>query len=171
MDVTSLTVFSTTNAKDGLEIVDYSFIHAQLLKELLLSIKFDEQTSRKEFIHFFKENAELTDNNNLIGLGKFDREYTKHSAIWWYTAPGFLHETLNQTLHTQDVISLLRFGFVIQKIHRQLQHMSKNADLVSGTFIVYRGQGLSYDDYAKLKKITNGGFLSFNTFLSDEYGS
>ena len=113
-----------------------------------------------------KENAALIDNTNLIGLDNFDREHSKHSAIWWYTSPGFLHETLNEALRTQDVIGLLRSGFVIQKLHRQLEHMSKNADPVSGTFVVYRGQGLSYEDFAELQAITNGGLVSFNTFLS-----
>ena len=166
MDATSLTVFSTTNIKNGSELTDNPFIHAQLLKELLLSVKFDEQTSRKEFIHFFKENAALSDSTELIGHGKFEREYTKHSAIWWYTVPGFIHETLNDALRTQDVINLLRSGFFIQKLHRQLEHMSVNSDSMSGTFVLHCGQGLSYEDYAKLKKITNGEFVSFNTFLS-----
>ncbi|CAF3073793.1 unnamed protein product [Rotaria socialis] len=57
-------------------------------------------------------------------------------------------------------------GFLIQKLHRQLEHLSQNVDEVTSSFIVYRGQGLSYDDYEKLKNAANEALLAFNTFLS-----
>lgn len=44
--------------------------------------------------------------------------------------------------------------------------MSENTNPVDETFTVSRRQGLSYDHYAELKKITNGRLVSFNTFLS-----
>ena len=53
-----------------------------------------------------------------------------------------------------------------KKRHRQLEQISGNAGPESGNFVVYRGQGLSYDDFAELQTITNGGLVSCNTSLS-----
>jgi tetratricopeptide (TPR) repeat protein len=55
-------------------------------------------------------------------------------------------------------------GFFIQKVHRQLEHIRETMEEITSGFTVYRGQGLSYDDYNKLKNTS--GVLSFNTFLS-----
>ena len=166
MDATSIQILSTMSSPDDIQPADLSFIHAQLLKELLLTMKFDEQTSRKEFVNFFKETAELNEHEEMLELTRYEREFNRHSAIWWYTSPGFIHRTLNEALRLQDVLNLLRMGFLIQRIHRQLEHISQNVDEIAATFTVYRGQGLTYDDYGKLKKTAHGEFLAFNTFLS-----
>ena len=166
MHATSITVYSMTSGTEGVQFDDHSFVHAYLLKELLFQIEFDEQTSRKEFVQFFKEITEVNENKDRTDLNKFYHEYNKHSSIWWYTYPGFIHNVLNDVLRTQDVLNLLRMNFFIQKLNRQLEHMSKNADEVTNAFLVYHGQGLTYDDYDKLKKIEAGGLLAFNTFLS-----
>ncbi|UJR12790.1 hypothetical protein I4U23_016964 [Adineta vaga] len=166
MDVTSIRVLSTITSIDGIQTGDYSFIYAQLLKELLLRMEFDQQNSKNEFINFFKETTELNQNNDMVELDKFGREYDKHSIIWWYTRPGFIHHTINEALRIQDVLNLLRMGFLIQKLHRQLEHISRNSDEVTSTLTVYLGQGLTYVDYGNLKKTANNEYLSFNTFIS-----
>ena len=142
MDTTSIIVLSTITSINDIQLADYSFIYAQLLKELLLRMKFDQHTSKKEFINFFKETTEFNENNFIIELAEFDHEYNKHSAIWWYTHPGFIRNTLNEALRTQDVLNLLRMGFLIQKLHRQLEYISQNSDEITSTFTVYLGQGL-----------------------------
>lgn len=163
-DPTSITVFAKTSTNNFTKLTDVSFVHAQLIKELLVSIDYDESRAKREFVNFYKEQIEASDSNDIIASVKFDREYNKHSAIWWYTYPSFIHDVLNDALRTQNVLDLLRMGFFLQRLQRQIDHISKNADEVTSGFTVYRGQGLSYDDYDKLKKDTNE-LLAFNTFL------
>ena len=69
MDATSLTDLSTIKIKEGSELADYSFIHAQSLKELLLGIKFDKQASKKGWIDwglsgFSKKRIEFLSSGN-----------------------------------------------------------------------------------------------------------
>ncbi|CAF4133530.1 unnamed protein product [Adineta steineri] len=59
-------------------------------------------------------------------------------------------------------------GFFINDLHRDIQRLhSEQFDdhQSSKTFIVYRGQGLSKEDFTEMTK-TKGGLLSFNNFLS-----
>ena len=144
-----------------------SFIHAQLIKDLLLTNTFDEQLAAKNFVEFYKEHDGIAAGNDINALTKFESEYNKHSAIWWYTHPGVIHQLLNEALRTQDVVGMLRMGFFVQRLHRQIEHLAKNAEEVTSGFVVYRGQGLSFDDYGKVKE-GEGGLLSFNTFLMAE---
>jgi tetratricopeptide (TPR) repeat protein len=161
IDPTSINVLLTTNTNDDITPADLSFIHTQLLKELLLATDFVQETAKREFVDYYKEQ---TDSKGISALDKFDREYKRHSALWWYTYPSYIHDVLNEGLRTQNVTNLLYMGFFIQKVHRQLEHIRKTTDDVTSEFTVYRGQGLTYDDYDKLKKNISG-LLSFNTFL------
>jgi tetratricopeptide (TPR) repeat protein len=59
-------------------------------------------------------------------------------------------------------------GFFICDLHRHIEKLHKEqfGDHRTGkTFTVYRGQGLSKNDFDKLKK-SKGGLMSFNNFLS-----
>ena len=167
VDPTSITVFAPANTDDAMSPVDLSFIHAQLIKDLLLTNTFDEQLAAKNFVEFYKEHDGIAAGNDINALTKFKSEYNQHSAIWWYTHPGAIHQLLNEALRTQDVLGMLRMGFFVQRLHRQIEHLAKNAEEVTSGFVVYRGQGLSFDDYGKVKE-GEGGMLSFNTFLMAE---
>ncbi|CAF1167690.1 unnamed protein product [Adineta steineri] len=59
-------------------------------------------------------------------------------------------------------------GFFIHDLHRDIQRLHSeqfDGQQFSETFTVYRGQGLSKEDFTEMTK-TKGGLLSFNNFLS-----
>ncbi|CAF1462643.1 unnamed protein product [Rotaria magnacalcarata] len=57
-------------------------------------------------------------------------------------------------------------GFFIRHLHRQLEQLHiEQSDAFKEKFTVYRGQGLSQEDFQNLGD-TKGGLLSFNNFLS-----
>ncbi|CAF1428831.1 unnamed protein product [Adineta steineri] len=67
-----------------------------------------------------------------------------------------------------DVDMIIRMGFFIKDLHCDIQrlHSEQFDDHQSGTtFTVYRGQGLSKEDFTEMTK-TKGGLVSFNSFLS-----
>ncbi|CAF3827178.1 unnamed protein product [Adineta steineri] len=75
---------------------------------------------------------------------------------------------LNQALRLMDVDIIVRMGFFINDLHRDIQqfHSEQFNSHQSGiTFTVYRGQCLSKEDFTEMTK-TKGGLLSFNNFLS-----
>ncbi|CAF4415464.1 unnamed protein product, partial [Adineta steineri] len=75
---------------------------------------------------------------------------------------------LNQALRLMDVDMIIRMGFFITDLHRDIQRLHSeqfDGEQSDKTFTVYRGQGLSKEDFTKMTK-TEGGLLSFNNFLS-----
>ena len=142
--------------------IDQSFMYTQLLKDILLDTKYDED-SLKNFVNYCRKNNFGESNN----IDKFEREYHNHLPIWWYTSDSFLCPMLNQALRTQDIETIIQMGFFILDLYRQIEklHSEQFSHNQEQSLIVYRGQGMSSKDFQKLKK-TKGGLISFNNFLS-----
>ncbi|CAF0824373.1 unnamed protein product [Adineta steineri] len=149
-----------------LDQLDPSFMYTQILKEILLTINF-ENKHFKEFITYYHD-AFIENQYELDNVTKLERDYHDQTPIWWYTCQYFLYSMLNQALRLMNVDIIIRMGFFINDLHRDIQrlHSEQFDDPQSGkTFTVYRGQCLLKEDFTELKK-TKGGLLSFNNFLS-----
>jgi tetratricopeptide (TPR) repeat protein len=150
----------------NLDRLDPMFIYTQIIKEILLTITF-EQKHINEFIDYCND---VFDNNEkeLKNIEKFKRIYRDQTPIWWYTYECFLYPMLNRALRTSDVDIIITMGFFIGDLHRQIEELHKeqfSGHQADKTFIVYRGQGLSKTDFDQMQN-TKGGLLSFNNFLS-----
>ncbi|CAF1352639.1 unnamed protein product [Adineta steineri] len=156
--------FVASNKK--LDQLDPSFMYTQILKEILLTINFEEKHF-KEFITYCREVYE-DDEHELEHVNQLQTTYKNNVPIWWYTWNAFLYRMLNQALRSMDVDIIVRMGFFINDLHCDIQrlHSEQFDGSQSGTtFTVYRGQGLSKEDFTEMTK-TKGGLLSFNNFLS-----
>ncbi|CAF1082382.1 unnamed protein product [Adineta steineri] len=156
--------FVASNKK--LDQLDPSFMYTLIMKEILLTIKFEDK-HMKEFITYCREVYE-DDENELKNVNQLQTTYENNIPIWWYTWDAFLYRMLNQALRSMDADIIVRIGFFIKDLHCDIQrlHSEQFDDHQSGTtFTVYRGQGLSKEDFTEMTK-TKGGLLSFNSFLS-----
>ncbi|CAF3625048.1 unnamed protein product [Rotaria sp. Silwood1] len=99
-------------------------------------------------------------------LKDFQLKYHQKTPIWWYTRQIFLYGMLNKALRSLDMETMIKMGFFIRNLHQQLKKLHKEQlDANMKKFVVYRGQGLSEQDFQHLVD-TKGGLLSFNNFLS-----
>ncbi|CAF1410617.1 unnamed protein product [Adineta steineri] len=149
-----------------LDQLDPSFMDTQILKEILLTIDFEDEHV-KEFITYYRD-AFVENEYELHNIEKLERDYHKQTPIWWYTYEYFLYSTLNQALRLMDVDIIVRMGFFIKDLHRDIQrlHSEQFHGQQSGeTLTVYRGQCLSKENFTEMTK-TKGGLLRFNNFLS-----
>jgi tetratricopeptide (TPR) repeat protein len=148
-----------------LDHLDQSFMYTQILKEIIFEIKYNEQ-SIKDLVTYCREQY-AGNQNELQIIENFEQNYRKNSPIWWYTYSCFIHSMLNRALRTHEVDTIIKMGFFIQDLHRQIEelHKEQSNDQQKRSFIVYRGQGLSKGDFEKLIK-AKGGLMSFNIFLS-----
>ncbi|CAF0775410.1 unnamed protein product [Adineta steineri] len=156
--------FVASNKK--LDQLDPSFMYTQILKEILLTIDFEAEHI-KEFITYCRK-AFVENEYDLQNIEKLEHDYHDQTSIWWYTYQYFLYSMLNQALRSMDVDIIVRMGFFINDLHRDIQrlHSEQFDDQQSGTtFTLYRGQCLSKKDFIEMTK-TKGGLLSFNNFLS-----
>ncbi|CAF2113998.1 unnamed protein product [Rotaria magnacalcarata] len=75
---------------------------------------------------------------------------------------------LNRALRLMDVDSIFKMNIFIRHLHKDIEALyceQKSTKTYATLFQVFRGQGLSFDDFEKVKK-TEGGLMSFNNFLS-----
>jgi tetratricopeptide (TPR) repeat protein len=164
----SISVMATDDdiSKKKLDQLDPSFMYTQLLKEILLSIHFEQ----KHFVEFIDYCRDMLANNEiqLKNVDKLQREYRDEMSIWWYTYECFLYSMLNRALRVMDVDIIIKIGFFICDLHRRIQQLHKEQFVSSNSdkrFTVYRGQGMLKTDFDRMRN-NKGGLISFNSFLS-----
>ncbi|CAF4640501.1 unnamed protein product, partial [Rotaria sp. Silwood2] len=142
--------------------IDSLFMYTQLLKEALLDIEDDDAKSIKELAEYCR----LQDDASPKTIEMIEQEYLNHTPIWWYTGPYFIYSMLNCGLRQMDVDIILKMGFFIRHLHNHITELHQEQQgSMPIKFQVFRGQGLSVEDFQKMKK-TKGGLMSFNNFLS-----
>ena len=143
-----------------------SFMYTQILKEVLLTIEFNQQHV-KEFINYCRA-VFAESEGKPVALNKLEKEYDKQTPIWWYTADYFLCPMLNRALRLMEVDIIIKIGFFIDDLHRHIEKLHSeqfNKHHTHDIFTVYRGQGMSKTDFDQLKN-TKDGLMVFNNFLS-----
>ncbi|CAF1316949.1 unnamed protein product [Adineta ricciae] len=146
--------------------LDPSFMYTQLLKEILLTIDFQDEHIRQ----FIKRHFTLfaIDGKQVHDVEQLVHDYHTKKPIWWYTRGNDLHFMLNKALRVMDGDVLVQMGFFITDLHRNIEKLHKEQIIdisFSSTFTVYRGQGLPKAEFEELRK-AKGGLMSFNNFLS-----
>jgi hypothetical protein len=158
---------STDKPRDQyLDELDQSFMYTQILKEILLTIDFEQNHIDEFLMDCRKQFAGNT--IELKNMDKLQNEYHCHSPIWWYTYDCFLYSILNCALRTMEVDPITKMGFFVRDLHNHLTalHSEQYAGQTqSDSFIVYRGQILPDTKFEELVT-TKGGLLAFNNFLS-----
>jgi tetratricopeptide (TPR) repeat protein len=148
------------------DTLDSSFMYTQILKEILLTIDFD-QGHIKEFLKYCRKHFAGND-AELKNVDKIEKEYRRRQPIWWYTYDCFLYSMLNRALRLMEVDLITTMGFFVRDLHQHIATLHSEqygGHHHSDSFTVYRGQGLSQADFDQLQT-TQGGLLAFNNFLS-----
>jgi tetratricopeptide (TPR) repeat protein len=163
----SISYIQTSNGTSNKKLgkLDQSFIHTQILKEIVSTTNF-KQLDIREFLTYYRK--QIVGNAAELGnVDKFEREYHDHGPIWWYTYPCFLYSMLNRALRFTEESTLIKMGFFIHDLHQYITQLHHKQNIVrhdATSFVVYRGQGMSQTEFDQLKK-TQNGLLSFNNFL------
>ncbi|CAF1518456.1 unnamed protein product, partial [Rotaria sordida] len=115
------------------------------------------------------EYCRLQDDIDEGEITMVEKKYRDHTSIWWYTAPYFIYSMLNRGLRLMDVDIIIKMGFFIRHLHQHIQKLypeqQQSSTKATAPFTVFRGQGLSVENFDKMKQ-TKGGLMSFNNFLS-----
>ncbi|CAF1456877.1 unnamed protein product [Rotaria sp. Silwood1] len=152
-------------SSEDLNQLEPSFMYTQIFKEILLDMDHGQQAI-KDLVTFCQEHYK-GNKKELKIIDEFQRTYEPALAIWWYTRQCFTYNMLNRALRTLDGDIIIRMGFYLCDVHRQIEDLhSKQINEYHGkTFLLYRGQGLLTADFEKIAK-NKGGLISFNNFLS-----
>ncbi|CAF2071001.1 unnamed protein product [Rotaria magnacalcarata] len=152
---------ATGSDQKNLNQLPPTYMYSVIFKDIILEINDPDSKSMNALVKFCREK-----NIPEQEINEFRRNYHSKSAVWWYTKEIFLYGMLNRGLRSLDMEAMCKLGFFIRKLHLQLEqlHQEQSASFKK-SFIVYRGQGLSQQDFQNLSD-SKGGLLSFNNFLS-----
>ncbi|CAF1128435.1 unnamed protein product [Rotaria sp. Silwood1] len=158
------TNYDISNRK--LNQLDQSFMYTQILKEILLTIHFDD-INIKDFANYCRKQCADND-RKLDAIDKMEHEYHRYTPIWWYSHECLLYSMINRALRMMDIDIIIKMGFFLRDLHQHIEQL--HVKQCSGhqkpkPIMVYRGQGMSHIDFDQMKK-TKGGLISFNNFLS-----
>ncbi|CAF3845249.1 unnamed protein product [Rotaria sp. Silwood1] len=152
-------------SSEDLNQLEPSFMYTQIFKEILLDMDHGQQAI-KDLVTFCQEKYK-GNKKELKSIDEFQRTYHPTLAIWWYTRQCFTYNMLNRALRTLDGDIIIRMGFYLCDVHRQIEdlHSKQSNEYHGKIFPLYRGQGLLTVDFEKITK-NKGGLISFNNFLS-----
>ena len=156
---TSIIPASWTNNPNEIEP---TFMCCQLLKENLLTIEYDIQSSCHELVEFCRS-RNVHENDPLID--EFERQYNRDLVIWWYTRECFLFKMVNQALRTFDGKTIMKMSFFIRDLHEKITEIHSKLHINENSLILYRGMTLPNDIFRQWKK-NEGDLIVFNSFLS-----
>ncbi|CAF4510845.1 unnamed protein product, partial [Rotaria socialis] len=157
----TMTEGATGSNPKNLDQLPPTYMYSVIFKDIILEIDDDGEKSMNTLVKFCrKKNISETE------ISEFKSEYHNKSPVYWYTKQMFLYGMLNRALRMLDMEGMTKLGFFIRSLHLQLEQLHKEQSVdFQKEFIVYRGQGLSQQDFQNLMD-SKGGLLSFNNFLS-----
>jgi hypothetical protein len=160
---TSSTILQGEINESKNDIQEATFMYSKVLRDIFLTQSYNEN-DKIQMIEFLREQYK-ENKTELEKIENFYREYQSEKAIYWYTIDGFLYRIINKALRNQDIITLYYLRYFLKDLHLQLEkyyfEQSSNSSLK--TFSVYRGVGLTNDQFEKLEI---GGLVSFSEYLS-----
>jgi hypothetical protein len=138
-------------------------MYSKVLRDIFLTHSYNEN-DKFQMIEFLREQYK-ENKTELEKIENFNHEYQSEKAIYWYTIDGFLYRIINKALRNQDIITLYYLRYFLKDLHLQLEkyYFEQSSNFSLKIFSVYRGVGLTNDQFEKLKI---GGLVSFSEFLS-----
>ena len=140
-------------AEKKLDELERSFMYTQILKEIFLKIKFQQQHIT-EFIDYLRE--QFFDNDHkLRTIEEFNEKYHDITPIQWYARECFLYSMLNCALRMMNTDVVIKMDFFISDLHRHIEeiHLEQSVNYsFRRCFKVYRGQGIAPDIFRENEK-------------------
>ncbi|CAF1051582.1 unnamed protein product [Adineta ricciae] len=141
--------------------LNLNFIDTCMLKVVLATIPFGD-ADVLDYVNYCRD-LFVDNEEELNNVEQVKCKYRQETAIWWYSRRNFLYYMLNHGIRLLDCDTLVRMGFLINDLHRQIEQLHKDQKSKE-IFTVYHGQGLSKKEFKQLNK-SKGGLMSFNSFL------
>ncbi|CAF1628427.1 unnamed protein product [Didymodactylos carnosus] len=134
------------------------FLYFQVLIEVLLKkLLYDDVKAKQELIKVWKQ--KYCANNRI--LYEFERDYHSEKAVYCYTRPTSLCETMNKALRGNDIDILLAMrSFIIDLYRQQIDDGN-----FTSIFRIYRGSVLCVSELDLIRN-SIGAFVSFNDLMS-----
>jgi hypothetical protein len=138
-------------------------IYAKLSKIILLNMNSSDHGHR-DMINYCRN--EYTSDYQIQLINDFERNYSQHNSIWWYTKNCFFQGIINRALRSHDLYVLCSMHRFIKDMDSKLVQLhGKQRTSSTEPLNLYFAQILSNDDFQNLKE-NRGGLMCINQFIS-----
>ncbi|CAM4979855.1 unnamed protein product [Rotaria socialis] len=143
-----------------------NFIWFQIFIEALTRMKDDRDVAKTELLDLchlvFKDDA-----STLRDLQNFERDYSAHNAVYWYTLGKCFYRLINKALRFHIYDTIIAFRLLINDIVKQLKEEQGQNDLFAftSTIRVFRGQWTRMQEFKELSNSIDN-LVVVNSFLS-----
>ncbi|CAF1153702.1 unnamed protein product [Adineta ricciae] len=120
-NLTPISIYLSRFSTNDQNTLDPTFMYCQILKEIFLDMEYGKEAKQNLVELCRKEYA-----TSIVGLrviAEFERDYDKHTPVWWYTRDCFVYRMLNKALRTHHIEVINKFAFFIKDLHRQLEQL------------------------------------------------
>jgi hypothetical protein len=140
-------------------------MYTPLFKKTFIAIDYDDET-KATFLAYCREHFR-SNLSELTIVNGFANTYQSSKVIWWYTHECFVFRMLNRSLRCMEADIMVDMSFFIRDLHQRIDqlHRVQLPGYHGKPFTVYRGQGLSNNDFQRMRQ-SQGDLISFNSFLS-----
>ena len=146
---TQLHAIFTFCSNEKLDQFDCSYMYTQILKEILLTITFEQQHI-KQFIDYCHEQFDNNNHHEFNEIKNSNKDIKMKHLFGVLSVKAYILRSIIDDLHRH-----------IEKIYSE----QFGGHHITETFTLYRGQGLPKTDFDQMMN-TKGGLISFNNFLS-----
>ena len=153
--------------RNDLKRLNHIFLYWMMAKLIIRTSRFDKDTHKQAIkdLTALCRTQYMFDKAELKVIDEFEKNYEKHTPIWWYTRYCFLSSMLDQAFQTRDIEVIIRMSFFIKDLCQEMEKIQNEAEKkVSLPITVYRSQQVTDDDFKKMQNI-QGNLLSFNNFF------
>lgn len=147
------------------------FLYTQILQDILPTVTYEKKRVEEFIERCCLQFTEIKE--ELIDAAALEKNYHHRTPIWWYTCESFIYPMVNGALRLMDVDVTIRMGFFLNDLCRQIRKVHKETFTGQNSrtsFVLYRGQGMSKEDFRSMTK-KKSGLMAFNGFLSASKGS
>ncbi|CAF1281906.1 unnamed protein product [Adineta steineri] len=139
---------------------EVAFLYPILSKMILCNMNL---IKKDDMINYCR--TEYTSDYHKQLIDEFEKTYSQHDPIWWFTRDNFFQKIINRALQIHDYFTLCMMSPFIQDLIKQLAQLhGQQINSSMKTFDLHSCQSISTEDFEKIK-FNQGGYMCINQFL------
>ncbi|CAF0889431.1 unnamed protein product [Rotaria sp. Silwood1] len=136
------------------------YIYAILSKLILCDMN---SIIQKDMINYCR--TEYRSKNQMTIIDQFEKNYSEHNPIWWFTRDNFFQEIINRALQLNDLYTLCMMTPFLKDLNHKLKQLYREQKSSPSKILnLYFSQLISNTDFVKLLS-NQDGILCINEFL------
>jgi tetratricopeptide (TPR) repeat protein len=141
---------------------DLCLIYSKLIQIILLNMDSSDH-GKQDMINYCRN--EYTSEYQIQLINEFERNYSQHNPIWWYTKNCFFQGIVNRALRTHDLYVLCSMHRFLKDMDLKLRQLHDSQGTSTEPLDLYFGQILLKSDFERLKT-NHDGLMCINQFIS-----